>query len=69
MPPASSPWRMGRIAGSSTSRPGRSSAGAVLARGATTLYAQVAAANQASRALQEGLGMREAYRYRYLIRS
>jgi N-acetylglutamate synthase len=33
--------------------------------GATTLYAQVAASNHASRALQESLGLREAYRYRY----
>jgi GNAT superfamily N-acetyltransferase len=33
--------------------------------GATTLYAQVASSNRASRALQESLGLREAYRYRY----
>jgi ribosomal protein S18 acetylase RimI-like enzyme len=35
------------------------------ALGATTLYAQVASSNQASRALQESLGLRAAYRYRY----
>ncbi|WP_431266775.1 GNAT family N-acetyltransferase [Dankookia sp. P2] len=32
---------------------------------ATTLYAQVASSNAASRALQESLGLREAYRYCY----
>jgi len=36
--------------------------------GATTLYAQVSAGNIASRALQDRLGLREAYRYRYFLR-
>ncbi|MFC7476190.1 GNAT family N-acetyltransferase [Dankookia sp. GCM10030260] len=36
--------------------------------GAGTLYAQVAAGNTASRALQERLGLREAYRYRYHLK-
>ena len=36
--------------------------------GAETLYAQVAADNTASRALQESLGLREAYRYRYYLK-
>lgn len=36
-------------------------------QGARWLYAQVAAANAASRATFEGLGFREAYRYRYLL--
>lgn len=35
---------------------------------ATTLYAQVAASNRASCALQESLGLRQAYRYRYYTR-
>lgn len=37
-------------------------------QGARWLYAQVAAANAASRATFEGLGFREVYRYRYLVR-
>ncbi|MBK1659491.1 GNAT family N-acetyltransferase [Paracraurococcus ruber] len=37
------------------------------ARGATTLYAQVAASNAASGAVQRGLGLAEAYRYRYFV--
>ncbi|TCZ64063.1 GNAT family N-acetyltransferase [Roseicella aquatilis] len=36
--------------------------------GAETLYAQVAASNTASRGLQESLGLREAYRYRYYVK-
>lgn len=42
-------------------------AGAAWARaqGAVCAYAQVAAANAPSRALNAGLGLREAYRYRY----
>ena len=61
MPPASSRWRMARIAGSSTWRPGRNTAGAASAPGSsaprrtgrrrlapTTLYAQVASSNHAS---------------------
>jgi GNAT superfamily N-acetyltransferase len=36
--------------------------------GAETLYAQVASDNLPSRALQAGLGMREAYRYRYYLK-
>jgi GNAT superfamily N-acetyltransferase len=39
-----------------------------LGQGATTLYAQVASSNHASRALQESLGLREAYRYRYYVK-
>ena len=35
--------------------------------GATWLFCQVAAANAASIALNTGLGMREAYRYRYFV--
>ncbi|WP_283094278.1 GNAT family N-acetyltransferase [Sediminicoccus sp. KRV36] len=38
------------------------------AHGATQLFAQVAATNTASRALQSGLGMLEQYRYRYFLR-
>lgn len=38
------------------------------AQGATWLWAQVASANQASCAAQLSLGMREAYRYVYLVR-
>jgi N-acetylglutamate synthase len=37
--------------------------------GAGTLYAQVAAGNTASRALQQSLGLREAYRYRCLAKA
>nr|WP_198370831.1 GNAT family N-acetyltransferase [Roseomonas rosulenta] len=37
-------------------------------RGAAWLFCQVAAANAASLALNTGLGMAEAYRYRYLVR-
>jgi RimJ/RimL family protein N-acetyltransferase len=73
MPPASSPWRTARIAASSTWRRGRKSGAGIIraaaqwARGlgAETLYAQVASGNRASRALQESLGLREAYRYSY----
>lgn len=36
--------------------------------GAETLYAQVATSNRASRGLQESLGLREAYRYRYYVK-
>ncbi|CAH0146732.1 GNAT family N-acetyltransferase [Roseomonas sp. CECT 9278] len=39
------------------------------AQGATWLFCQVAAANAASLALNTGLGMTEAYRYRYLVRA
>jgi GNAT superfamily N-acetyltransferase len=38
-------------------------------QGATTLYAQVASSNRASRALQESLGLQEAYRYRYYTKA
>ena len=38
------------------------------AQGAEWLFCQVAAANAASLALNTGLGMAEAYRYRYLVR-
>ncbi len=37
-------------------------------QGAAWLFCQVAAANAASLALNTGLGMTEAYRYRYLVR-
>ena len=37
-------------------------------QGATWLFCQVAAANAASLALNTGLGMTEAYRYRYFVR-
>ncbi|MDO9712155.1 GNAT family N-acetyltransferase [Paracraurococcus lichenis] len=37
--------------------------------GAQVLYAQVAEGNAASRGLQESLGLREAYRYRYYVRA
>ncbi|MFC7690842.1 hypothetical protein ACFQY5_16030 [Paeniroseomonas aquatica] len=36
--------------------------------GATTAWAQVATTNAASLALQRRVGLREVYRYRYLIR-
>jgi ribosomal protein S18 acetylase RimI-like enzyme len=39
------------------------------AQGAHWLFCQVAAANGASIALNTGLGMTEAYRYRYLVRA
>lgn len=38
-------------------------------QGAAWLFCQVAAANTASVALNTGLGMTEAYRYRYLVRA
>jgi GNAT superfamily N-acetyltransferase len=39
-----------------------------LSQGASFAYAQVAATNTASLALNAGLGLREAYRYRYMLR-
>jgi GNAT superfamily N-acetyltransferase len=38
------------------------------AQGARWIWAQVAASNQASCAAQQSLGMREAYRYVYIVR-
>ncbi len=38
-------------------------------QGAAWLFCQVAAANAASLALNQGLGMTEAYRYRYMVRA
>lgn len=45
----------------------RAGAAWAAAQGAKWLYAQVAATNAASRGMCGGLGMEEAYRYRYLV--